>query len=276
MTLRVIINSDDYGRSAEISRGIRESHLRGVVTSTTCMMNMPSVDNDIAIALRETPGLGLGVHLVLTSGRPVLPASEIPSLVSANGDFHKLDQLLARLGKISVDEVKREWRAQIEKFTRAAGRKPTHFDSHHHSSYFTEGLMRAMLELAHEYGRGIRLATYLGDDDTMAGLPPISVQAAREYAPRLLQEFDPPTTDGFYASFYDQLATPGEFLRILASLPESGIFEIMCHPGYADAGLIASSVYAKQREVELAVLTSDTLKQAIRQRGIELTTFAVL
>jgi predicted glycoside hydrolase/deacetylase ChbG (UPF0249 family) len=74
MTLRLIVNADDYGRTPGVSRGIREAHRRGIVTSTTCMMNMPAVVDDIALALEETPRLGLGVHLVLTSGRPLLPA----------------------------------------------------------------------------------------------------------------------------------------------------------------------------------------------------------
>lgn len=274
MTLRLIINSDDYGRSAEISRGIRESHLRGVVSSTTCMMNQVTVEDDLAIALKETPRLGLGVHLVLTSGRPVLPAAEVPGLVAEGGEFHKLDALIARLDSMPVEQVKREWHAQVEKFIRVTGRKPTHLDSHHHSSYFTEPLMRAMLELARQYGIGIRLATYIGDGDTMAGLPPETVQAAREYAPRLLAEFNPPTTDGFYASFYDQLATTEEMLRIIHSLPSSGTFEVMCHPGYADADLLTGSVYSKQREVELAILTRYEIKLAIQRRGIQLTTFA--
>ena len=68
---RLIINADDYGRSPDISRGIRQAHLHGVVTSTTCMMNIPTTAADIAVAVRETPQLGLGVHLVLTMGRPV-------------------------------------------------------------------------------------------------------------------------------------------------------------------------------------------------------------
>lgn len=276
MPRRLIINADDYGRSAEISRGIRESHLRGVVTSTTCMMNFPTVEEDIALALEEAPTLGLGVHLVLTGGRPVLPASDLPGLVTANSDFHPLEQFISLLGSIRVDEVKLEWRAQVEKYIRVAGRKPTHLDSHHHSSYFTEPLMRAMLELAGQYGIGIRLATYLGNGDTMAGLPPETVRPAREFAPRLLAEFNPPTPDGFYASFYDELATAEEFLRILDSQQENGVFEIMCHPGYADAGLVAESNYAYQREVELAVLTSGTIKQAIRQRDINLVTFTDL
>ncbi len=50
---QLIINSDDYGRTPDISRGIREAHLRGVVTSTTCMMNIPTTADDIAMALQR-------------------------------------------------------------------------------------------------------------------------------------------------------------------------------------------------------------------------------
>ncbi len=276
MTLRLIVNADDYGRTAEISRGIRQAHARGVVTSTTCMMNFPTTAADIAAALRETPRLGLGVHLVLTSGRPLTPPAQIPSITTTEGGFLSLDAFTARLGQIDPAQAKTEWRAQIEAFMRAAGRKPTHLDSHHHSSYFSEGLFRAMLELATEYDCPIRLATYQTPEGNMDGLPPESVALAREYAPRLLAEFKPRTTDAFFASFYDERATTQEFIRIVQSLPASGVFEVMCHPGYADAALIASSSYARQRETELDVLTSAAVRDAIQSRGIQLVSFAAV
>src|SRR5215216_6171216 len=82
---QLIINSDDYGRTPEISRGIREAHSQGVVTSTTCMMNIPTTAADIAVALKETPSLGLGVHLVLTMGNPISSPDTVLSLTDANG-----------------------------------------------------------------------------------------------------------------------------------------------------------------------------------------------
>ena len=75
---QLIINSDDYGRTPDISRGIRDAHLRGVVTSTTCMMNIPTTASDIAVAVQETPKLGMGVHLVLTMGRPISAPEVVP------------------------------------------------------------------------------------------------------------------------------------------------------------------------------------------------------
>ncbi|NTW11945.1 MAG: ChbG/HpnK family deacetylase, partial [Anaerolineales bacterium] len=137
MAKRLIINSDDYGRTPEISRGIREAHLQGVVTSTTCMMNIPTTADDVAIALKETPMLGMGVHLVLTMGRPLSAHEAVLSVVDANGNFFKYTPFIENLPNLKLDEVKAEWRLQIERFIKAAGRKPTHLDSHHHSSYFS-------------------------------------------------------------------------------------------------------------------------------------------
>lgn len=276
MTAQLIVNSDDYGRSSNISRGIREAHRRGIVSSTTCMMNFANVVDDLALAQQETPDLGLGVHLVLTAGRPLLPASQLPSLTTTDGTFHKLAQLIGQLAEVNPAEAQAEWRAQIERFVQVTGHKPTHLDSHHHSSYFSEGLFRAMLELAQEYGCAIRQVTAQGDGVEMVGLPPEVIAQARDYAPRLLAEFAPPRPAAFYASFYDELATEEELLRILNSLPPEGIYELMCHPGYSDPELETSTVYARQREQELAVLTAATVKQTIADRGITLATFAAV
>ena len=275
MSKRLIVNSDDYGRTAAVSQGVRNAHLFGIVTSTTCMMNMPTVVEDIRTALKETPRLGMGVHLVLTSGQPLLPAAQVPSLVAPDGSFLKLDQLLARLGQIDPAQVRAEWRTQIELFVATTGRAPTHLDSHHHSSYFTEPFFRTMLELAREYGAGIRLVIAQGDEDKLTGLPTEDLTPIQEYAPRLLREFKPKTPDIFHASFYDEMATKDELLRLISSL-QTGTSEIMCHPGYADPILLAGSIYARQRESELAVLTDPAIRQAIQARGIELISFAQL
>jgi predicted glycoside hydrolase/deacetylase ChbG (UPF0249 family) len=269
---RLIINSDDYGRTPEVSRGIRESHLKGVVTSTTCMMNIPTTAGDIAVSLRETPKLGLGVHLVLTADAPISPRERVKSITDEKGNFLKLATLISRIPQVDAREVKEEWRAQIEAFVKAAARKPTHLDSHHHSSYFSPALLQAMLELAREYDCAVRLPIVHGSDE-MAGLPAELIGPIREYAPKLLNEFNPRRPTAFFASFYDELATREELLRIFDEIGD-GTFEIMCHPGYTDEILLAASSYAKQRETELEVLTDPSIKAAIDSYHIQLITFA--
>jgi hypothetical protein len=264
---KLIINSDDYGRTPEISRGIREVHLRGVLSSTTCMMNIPTTVDDIAIALKETPNLGMGVHLVLTMGKPLSKPEAVPSIVDENGNHLKYNPFFANVPNLNMDEVKAEWRLQIERFIKAAGRKPTHLDSHHHSSYFSPALFRGMLELAKEYDCPIR---YPFSEEGMGELTETS-----KYVPALIKEFNPKRPDRFIASFYDDGATQDEILRLISELPE-GTTEIMCHPGYVDEAFAKESVYNFQRERELKILTDPTIKQAIQTKGIELITFAEL
>jgi len=273
MSKRLIINSDDYGRTPDISRGIRESHLNGVVTSTTCMMNISTTANDVAIAVVETPKLGLGVHLVLTMGKPILPPEAVPTIVDSNGNHFKYDPFIANIPKLNMLEVKAEWRAQIEAFIKAAGRKPDHLDSHHHSSFFTPTLFQGMLEIAKEYDCPIRQPIAYGDNPT-AGMPNVA-EPMSEHAPSLMKEFNTPSTDSIFVNFYDDGATHEELLDILSKV-QDGTWEIMCHPGYVDDVFAKESVYNFQRERELKILTDPAIKHAIEANGIELITFADL
>ena len=263
---RLIINSDDYGRTPEISGGIRAAHLRGVVTSTTCMMNIPTTTDDVAVALKETPNLGLGVHLVLTMGRPVSAPETVPSIVDENGNFFKYTPLIAPLTSLNMEEVKKEWRSQIETFIAASGRKPTHIDSHHHSSYFSPTLFRGMLELAQEYNCAIRFPfTEVSSE----------IEETAKHVPELVQEFTPRRPDVFFVNFYDKTATEEDLLNIISNVGE-GTSEIMCHPGYVDDAFAQESVYNFQRERELKILTDAAIKQALESQNIKLITFADL
>lgn len=264
---QLIINSDDYGRTPDISRGIREAHLKGVVTSTTCMMNIPTTAADVAIALKETPQLAMGVHLVLTMGRPIITREAGSSITDENGNFFKYVPFVEHVPQMDMEEIKAEWRAQIEAFIKAAGRKPTHLDSHHHSSYFAPQLFRGMLELAKEYDCAIRFP-FTNDISS-------ELQETHKHVPELIEEFNPRRPETFLVDFYDERANREELLRLIDSVSD-GTTEIMCHPGYVDDALAKESVYNFQRERELKILTDPSIKEAIEANGIELITFAEL
>lgn len=264
---RLIINSDDYGRSPDISRGIREAHLNGVVTSTSCMMNIPTTADDIAIALQEAPKLGMGVHLVLTMGKPLSTPESVPSLVDENGYFFKLRPLLDCLPSLKVEQVKREWRLQIERFIQVAGRRPTHLDSHHHSSYFRPDLFRAMLEFAQEYGCAIRYPFTEAWKE---------MEETSKIVPGVMQDFNLNRPDVFIADFYDETATLDHLLEMLHNLKD-GTSELMCHPGHVDQAFAErESPYNFQRERELDILTDPSIKQAIESNNIQLINFSEL
>lgn len=262
---QLIINSDDYGRTPEISRGIRAAHLHGVVTSTTCMMNIPTTSADIVLALKETPQLAMGVHLVLTTGKPIV--SRAASITDENGNFFKYTPFIENLLNLNMAEVRAEWHSQVEAFIKVSGCKPTHLDSHHHSSYFSPELFHVMLELAKEYDCAIRFPFSHNVSSEL--------EETNNQVPSLMDKFNPRRPDYFVREFYDEGATHEDLFNIISSLKE-GTSEIMCHPGYVDDAFAHESVYNRQRERELNILTDPAIKAAIQANGIKLITFAEL
>jgi predicted glycoside hydrolase/deacetylase ChbG (UPF0249 family) len=271
--VRLIVNADDYGRTPGVSAGIREAHRHGIVTSTTAMMNMPGIERELRAVQEKCPHLGLGVHLLLTVGGPLLPAEQVRSLSDESGAFFWPKELAGRLSALAYGEVVAEWRAQVERFIALTGAPPDHLDAHHHVAYWTPLLLRAMLELAREYSCAIRLPT--GAEAERVGMDVLAgrVQPLSVWAGPLLAEFRPRHPDRFDPSFYGPGATRERLLALLAGLPP-GTTELMCHPGRGDAELLAASGYNRQREVELDVLTDPGVLKELSERGVELISFA--
>jgi predicted glycoside hydrolase/deacetylase ChbG (UPF0249 family) len=76
--IKLIVNADDFGYSRCVNFGIIDAHRDGINNSATMMMNMLGVGHAIELA-KENPKLQVGIHLVLTCGKPLLP--DVPSLV---------------------------------------------------------------------------------------------------------------------------------------------------------------------------------------------------
>jgi chitin disaccharide deacetylase len=275
ISARLIVNADDYGHTPGVSAGIRDSHLHGIVTSTTAMMNMPGVEAALHKALQDCPRMGLGVHLVLTTGAPVSPVSQVPSLISGGDRFAPASALIPRLSALDPKEVQAEWRAQVDKFFSITGRTPDHLDSHHHVSFVSSDLFRIMLELAQTYTCAIRFPNGEAAVDMMCDFPPETARACLEAHLHLVDQYRPRRPDHLITSFYGEGATCSGLVDLLENLP-NGTTEIMCHPGYADEGLMNSSDYQQQRESELSILTDHEVMECVKEKNIELINFGDL
>ncbi|HWQ04106.1 MAG TPA: ChbG/HpnK family deacetylase [Longilinea sp.] len=273
MSARLIVNADDYGHTAGVSAGIRAAHLHGMVTSTSAMMNRPNAVQALPLAIQTCPQLGLGLHLVLTSGRPLLPAGKLASLVQPDGRFFSQDGFIARLEQIDLNEVQAEWHAQVELFTRTTGRLPDHLDSHHHASYFTPGLFECMLLLAEECHCPIR-KPFGVDSASMADYLPFEMDgAAQNEIHSLIDRYTPITTDRFTDRFYDQGVSRSNLLAILAEIAVEAnhkTVELMCHPAVVDEELRAVSSYNDNRAHELALLQDPEVLSHLQTLGIKL------
>jgi predicted glycoside hydrolase/deacetylase ChbG (UPF0249 family) len=138
------------------------------------------------------------------------------------------------------DEV---WR-QVDRFDHLYGAYPTHIDSHQHV-HRSEPVRSAVLEVATELGIVLRdedhRVTYCGGFHGQTG--------RGEALPGAISS--------------------GALISILSSL-ESGVTELACHPGIEDE---SGSIYARDRDMELASLCDPAVRAAIEERDITLSSF---
>jgi predicted glycoside hydrolase/deacetylase ChbG (UPF0249 family) len=231
--IKLIVNADDFGYSRGINYGIIDAHKNGVVNSATMMMNMPGVSHAVELA-KENPSLQVGIHLVLTCGKPLL--KDVPTLVNEHGDFKSRNEFFEDKN-ISLDELEREWTAQIEKFLES-GLKPTHFDSHHHVHTVPE-FLPVVQKLAQKYNLSARRIS----ENALQGVAPF--------------------TDVFLHDFYGEGVTDDYFEKILTRVQNGQSVEVMCHPGYLDHEILNNSSYAKDRVKETLILSAVKLPKEI-------------
>jgi predicted glycoside hydrolase/deacetylase ChbG (UPF0249 family) len=281
---RLIVNADDFGRSPGVNQGIFDSHRKGILTSTTVMVNYPDAPAGLEQARVEAPTLGLGVHICLTSGHPVLPPAAVPSLVKDDGWFYHIREWAGVAGQFDPDDLRREMEAQVERFVSLTGQPPDHLDSHHHAAYLHPAALASLLDIAAERGLPLRNAGLDGPPDEIRtslgewipGLPAGAASGWIEQLQAVLADGPTPFWPArLEPGFYGPRATLGDLLLILANLPEESLTEIMCHPGYVDEAL-ASSGYTTEREAEVDHLTHTATRECVRAEGIVLIPFGKL
>lgn len=282
---RLIVNADDFGLTAQVSKGIMDAHRHGVVTSTTLLANGGAVELAVSMA-RRAPELGIGVHLNLTEGVPVSPIFNVPTLVNGSGRLHLTPARLGAgifTGKVRLSDVERELRAQIQKVLRV-GILPTHLDGHKHV-HVLPGISEIVIRLAQQFGiRGIRcpaeeapnLVRLLGSNQSTQ--TPVIKQyllgrAAFHFARRFKEKLAQAgliCAGHFYGLSQTGFLDAVGLQDILRRLPH-GASELMCHPGYVDADLMKTPTrLLAQREVEIQALIAFEIRKLVKEQGIRL------
>jgi predicted glycoside hydrolase/deacetylase ChbG (UPF0249 family) len=280
----LIVNADDLGWTEGVNRGIAEAHRNGIVTSTSLLANGCAFQAGVQTA-RESPRLGVGVHLNLSDGKPVAPPAVVKSLLGADGEFSGgPESLLFRLTTKNLDtkEVELEWSAQIAK-VQAAGVRPTHLDGHKHVQMLP-GLFAIALRLAKRHGIAavrvshetsrLRSALTGGDESTRVilkqGVQARGLKFLARDARAMAERSGIAAADFFCGIAQTGVLSKEGVLQLLASLPE-GTTELMCHPGYADAELQKTATRLQNsRQTELQILTDREIRKSIAALGIRL------
>jgi predicted glycoside hydrolase/deacetylase ChbG (UPF0249 family) len=261
MAARLILNADDFGLTRGINRAIGELAAAGAITSATLMAAGPAFDDAVETA-HAHPQLGVGCHVTLVDGMPLLPAAEIPSLVVKGcGRFRsslRAFQLALLRGAVREEEMAREAEAQIRKL-QAAGLCVTHVDTHKHT-HMLPAVARALLLAAERTGVQAVRNPFEPAWSAGGGLARRALVAATNLLrPRfesLLAEHPAiKTTGGTLGIAATGSLDAKELQTLLRAIPAAGDFELVLHPGYNDADLdCVHTRLSASREIEREVL----------------------
>lgn len=98
----LIVNADDFGASMGVNRGIIDAHRKGIVTSTSMLVDAPGSVSAGTLG-RAAPRLSVGLHV------------DLPAVLTCGG---------------SAVALRAELERQARRFAQLMGGPPSHLDSH--------------------------------------------------------------------------------------------------------------------------------------------------
>jgi chitin disaccharide deacetylase len=258
----LIINADDFGMCHAINAATIRAMREGVVSSTSLMAPCSWAPHAMQL-LRDHPDLSFGVHLTIVSEQPtyrwgpLASKDTVPSLLDEAGYFYSDDRRAELLARAELDEVEREFRAQIAAVL-AARLKPTHLDFHCIGDGGRPDIFDLTLALAQEYGLALRTD---GRDSTekarRAGLP------ANDHG--VLDSYSVPVT-----------GKADRYAQLLRELPV-GLSEWAVHASLGDAEAQAMEPGSWQvRKSDFDFLISPVARDILAAEGIVLLDYRAL
>jgi len=267
-TKLLIIHADDAGLSHSQNMATIQSLEKGIVNSYSIMVPCPWF-YEMAVFAKNNPQFDNGIHLTLTCEwenykfGPVLPVSEVPSLVDEYGYFYKKREQLKE--KASAEDVKNELQAQIEKAIKF-GIKPTHIDSH----MYSVGASSKFFDIYRDLGKKYDLPVLINQQlIKMVGLnPELNIKEEDFIIDKAyVGEFEY-FKNGKLSDYYDSLI---EKLT-------SGLNLILIHPAFDDNEMKGITINhpnfgSAWRQIDFDYFTSEQNKLKLRKNNIELITW---
>lgn len=257
MLTKLVVNADDFGYSNGVNYGIIDAFNNGVLTSTTLMANMPGFEHAVNLA-KANSGLGIGVHLNLTIGYPIIRKKS--TITDIKGSFLQRAILKQKIDTINLNDVYDEWEAQIKQLI-SKEINLTHLDTHHYV-HSLKPLCMVIEDLANLYHLPIRNSHDVKENLTNKSIAPTEALWS------LFNYSEMKKMNRTYDDIKDKLLKVIEEDAIQYSVNNK--VEANCHPGYMDTNLFFGSSFnlARMREVEL--LCDVNLKKILLQNNYQL------
>jgi hopanoid biosynthesis associated protein HpnK len=274
---RLIVTADDFGAAVEVNEAVEEGARKGVLRAASLMVAAGGCA-DAVVRARRTPGLRVGLHLVLVEGRPMRPATALPDLVTADGLF-RTDMAAMGADIFFKPRVRRqlaqEIEAQFDAFA-ATGLPLDHVNTHKHY-HLHPTIAGLILKIGRPYGlRASRApieprAVLAAVDPAAAPAPAYVTEPWARIVRARYRHAGMTMADQVFGLAWSGAMTPKRVAGIIQRLPE-GLSELYLHP--ATTGGFEGAAPGYRYADELAALLAPETAAAIRESGAILGAFS--
>lgn len=278
---KLIVNGDDFGLSSQVNAGLLHAHRHGILTNTSLMMTAPAWEEAVALA-KDTPNLGVGLHLTLVQGRAVLSPHLLSAVTDPGGNFANnptLAGLRYFFWRRAREQLRAECRAQIEKFLATGlplAQVDGHVNLHMHPAVFD-----ILLDLAQEYDiKAMRLSR----EDLGTSLALDARHSLRKRwesmiftilsrrAEKKLRACGVVFPDTLFGLHQSGDVNEQYLLGLLPKLRE-GVTELYCHPAFLPCREVQRWTPTYRRDAELAALASPAVRAAVAEQEVRLISY---
>ena len=268
---KLIVTADDFGASVAVNDAVEQAHRQGILTCASLMVAGEAAA-DAAARARAMPTLGVGLHLVLVDGRPVLPIVAVPDLVDQDGRFRN-DMVRAGIDFLRP-RVRRQLEAEIEaQFAAfaATGLALDHVNAHKHF-HLHPTIASLILKIGRRHGMRAARAP-IEPRATLRKIEPVDgFDVALPWAKlvrRRLRRAGLAVPDQVFGLAWSGALNRDRLCGLLKHLPD-GLTEIYAHPATAPyPGSAPGYAYAD----ELAALTDPLARDLIKRERVALGRF---
>jgi hopanoid biosynthesis associated protein HpnK len=274
----LIVNADDFGLCSGANRAIIQAYRNGILTSASLMLGGQACSEAVALA-KENPGLQVGLHLTLLQGRAVVEHPKFPSITDHSGHFNN-DPVMTGMRFFFIKSLAKQIRAeivgQIEAFL-ATGLSLSHIDGHL-NIHMHPTVFDILIELMPQYGiTSFRLSRERLNVELRLDPRRRFGKVVDAYIFAKLADRCRPVLDQLGISYSTEVkgllnsgAMTEEYLLKTIDQLQDGVTEIYFHPGCHPDPELTKWMPGYRHEDELAALTSQRVRDTLRQRDIRL------
>jgi hopanoid biosynthesis associated protein HpnK len=239
MMRKLIVTADDFGAAPAVNDAVERAHQDGILTAASLMVAGEAAADAVARA-KALPALGVGLHLVLVEGVPVLSPRDLPDLVGSDGHF-RTDMAALGAEIFFRPRVRAQVRAEIEaQFAAFAttGLSLDHVNAHKHF-HLHPTIAALIVEIGRRYGMRAARAP-IEPVALLQAIEPVKVGlAGRVAAPwaravgRRFARAGVVIPDRVFGLAWSGAMTRERLFALIERLPE-GLTEVYTHPAIDD------------------------------------------